>query len=115
MKTLNKDNFSNEFNNQEWNEIIDSTRNDVDYSIGQYMSTINNILDSHMPLKKLSSKQFKQRFKPWIRNDILNKIREKKGLNKLNLHEEDNREKRERLLDLLADSFEKYINIEKII
>jgi len=49
------------------------------------------------------------------RRQWINKIRQKKGLKDLNPNEETNNEKRERLLDLLADSFEKYINIEKII
>ena len=50
------------------------------------------------------------------RSQWINKIRQKKGLKKLNLKEEENNNnKRERLLDLLADSFEKNINIEKMI
>ena len=77
FKNLHKDNFVNEFNNQSWSEIINIERNDVDYSFQEYMSKIKNVLDSHIPLKKLSAKQFKQRFKPWISSDILNKIKEK--------------------------------------
>ena len=77
MKNLNKDNFKTEFNNQEWDEIINIERNDVDYSFAQYMTKTSDILDSHVPLRKLSAKQFKQRFKPWITNDILNKIKDK--------------------------------------
>ena len=38
MKNLNKDNFTTEFNNQEWDEIINIERNDVDYSFAQYMT-----------------------------------------------------------------------------
>ena len=77
MKHLNVGNFKTEFNNQRWNEIINIERNDVDYSLEQYMTKTNNILDLHIPLTKLSAKQFKQRFKPWITNDIQNKIKEK--------------------------------------
>ena len=83
-KNLNNDNLKNEFNRQDWGAIIDSSRNDVDHSLANYMAKLNGILDSHIPLKKLSSKQFKQRFKPWITNEVLNKIKEKnKVLNKL--------------------------------
>ena len=77
MKHLNVGYFKTEFNNQRWNEIINIERNDVDYSLEQYMAKTNTILDSHIPLKKISAKQFKQRFKPWITNDIQNKIKEK--------------------------------------
>ena len=45
----------------------------------------------------------------------LNQIREKKGLQKLKPSEGNNHNKREQLLDLLADSFEKNINIDNII
>ncbi len=49
------------------------------------------------------------------RRQWINKIRQKKGLKIINPKEENNNQKRERLLDLLADSFEENINIEKII
>ena len=45
----------------------------------------------------------------------INQIRQKKGLRNLNPNKENNNDKRERLLDLLADLFEKNINIEKVI
>ncbi len=50
------------------------------------------------------------------RRQWINKIRLKKGLNKQNINEDEkNSDRRERLLDLLTDSFEKNINIEKLI
>ncbi len=49
------------------------------------------------------------------RRQWINKIRQKKGLKKLNHNQESNLDKRERLLDLLADSFEKYITLDKLI
>ena len=49
------------------------------------------------------------------RRQWINKIRGKKGLKNLIPNEENNNDKRERLLDLLADSFEKNINFEKVI
>ena len=50
----------------------------------------------------------------WKRQWI-NKIRIKKGLKHLIPNEENSNKKRERLLDLLADSFEKNINLGKLI
>ena len=49
------------------------------------------------------------------RKQWINKIRQKKGLNKLNTNEEKNHDKREKLLDLLTDAFEKNINIDNLI
>ena len=45
----------------------------------------------------------------------INKIRQKKGLNKLNTKEDNNHDKREELLDLLTDAFEQNINIDTLI
>ncbi len=49
------------------------------------------------------------------REQWINKIRQKKGLNKLNANAEQNRDKREKLLDLLTDAFERNINIDNLI
>ena len=49
------------------------------------------------------------------RQQWINKIRQKKGLNKLNPNEDNNKNKRDRLLDLLTDSFAKNINIDNLI
>ena len=49
------------------------------------------------------------------RTQWINKIRELKGLNKKNTNEENNHKKRENLLDLLTDAFEKNINIDVLI
>ncbi len=49
------------------------------------------------------------------RRQWLNKIRQKKGLNHLKIIEENNIYKRESLLDLLTDAFEKNINLDKLI
>ena len=48
------------------------------------------------------------------RRQWINQIRQKKGLNKLG-HNAEKKNKKERLLDLLTDSFEKNINIERLI
>ena len=49
------------------------------------------------------------------RRQWINKIRQKKGLNHLRFDEENNNDKREKLLDLLTDVFEKNINIDILI
>ena len=49
------------------------------------------------------------------RSQWINKVREKKGLNKINTIEDRSHNKKEKLLDLLTDAFEKNINIDLII
>ncbi len=49
------------------------------------------------------------------RRQWINNVRKKKGLNSLKINEENNSNKREKLLDLLTDAFEKNINIDTLI
>ncbi len=49
------------------------------------------------------------------RRQWINKIRQKKGLNQLDINEESHINKREKLLDLLTDAFEENISIDKLI
>ena len=49
--------------------------------INLYEST-SKVIDEHMPLRKITNKEFKRRFKPWISNGILNSINRKNKLYK---------------------------------
>ena len=81
-KHFNMENFILEFENKNWDQIIDIDQNDVNYSMNNFITNFNEIMDKHMPLKKITQKEFKQRYKPWITNEILNKISIKTNLYK---------------------------------
>ena len=76
------------FDSNKYNEDL----NKIDWSIGdnedvhQYAANLIHIneqlLDIHAPFSKLSNKQLKQRDKPWIDREILNKIKTKNNLYK---------------------------------
>ena len=66
-----------DYQNIDWNEVIDTNKNDANVSMDNFLSKFNELLDFHAPLKKISHKQFKQKFKPWISTFILSKIDEK--------------------------------------
>ena len=55
--------------------------NNVNKSIENFRSKINNLLDKCMPLKKSSNREFKRTYKPWIINGILKSINRKDKLN----------------------------------
>ena len=76
-KHFNKENFTQDFQSLNWDEIIDLNTNDVDVSLENFLSKFNNILEKHMPLRKMTQREFKQKYKPWISNAILNKIADK--------------------------------------
>ena len=39
--------------------------------IENFLSEINKLLDKYMPLKKISNREFKRTYKPWITDGIL--------------------------------------------
>ena len=48
------------------------------------MEKINLLMDKYMPLRKVSNKEYKRRFKPWITDLILSKIHKRnKELSKM--------------------------------
>ena len=65
--------------NTDWNTLY---CNDVNTSFNNFLDRINNLLDTYMPLKKLSKKEFKQQYKPWITNGILKSIERKNKIYK---------------------------------
>ena len=77
IKKFIKEDFILDYNNINWVEVVDINRNDVNFSMENFLSKFNELLDTHMPLRKLTQKEFKQRYKPWISKNILTKITEK--------------------------------------
>jgi hypothetical protein len=41
------------------------------------MNKINELIDKHMPLSRISQREFKRKYKPWISNELLTKITSK--------------------------------------
>ena len=76
-RNFNGDALLTDFRNNNWDEVIDLDKRDVNLSLQNFFSKINNILDSHMPMRKITQREFKQKYKPWITNNILSKIRDK--------------------------------------
>ena len=62
----------------DWNSTI--VENNADLSFNQFLTKINKVIDQYMPLKKMSNREYKRRFKPWITNGILNSISRKNKL-----------------------------------
>ena len=83
MKNFKTDKFLCEYNLIDWDSIIDINAGDVNQSMENFLTKFNSILDNHAPLRKKTQKEYKQMFKPWINNAILEKIKNKnKILNK---------------------------------
>ena len=76
-KNFDRENFRLDFLDINWDEILDANRNDVNYSFSIFMEKINALVDKYMPLRKVTSKEYKRRFKPWINDEIMDKIRKR--------------------------------------
>ncbi len=51
-----------------WDEKV--TSSNANDSFNEFYNEIEVLLDKHLPYKKVSSKEYKRQFKPWITNGI---------------------------------------------
>ena len=59
---------------------------------------MNGLVDKYVPLEKITQKEFKRRYKPWINDNILKKIEEKNKIFKKHVKCKDTTRKKQ-LLD----------------
>ena len=69
-----------DFNQINWEQILCNENNDVNFSMNEYLSKIDSLLDTHVPIKKLSQKELKFPTKPWITQGLQNYIKKKNNL-----------------------------------
>ena len=56
FKNFSREDFLLDYLSINWDDVIDTDRNDVNYSMDNFLSNFNNILDVHMPLRKKTQK-----------------------------------------------------------
>ena len=78
LQNLDGENFFLDLLSIDWDDNIDE--NNVNTSFENFLSEINKLLDRYMPLKKISNREFKRTYKPWITDGILNSINRKDEL-----------------------------------
>ena len=64
-KQFDRENFLLDLLEIDWDSTLSCTKNDPNLSFKKFHSTITNLLDKYLPLKKITKQEFKQRFKPW--------------------------------------------------
>ena len=45
-----------DYHSVDWDEVIDINKNDVNFSMENFLLKFNKILDKHMPLRKFTQK-----------------------------------------------------------
>ena len=73
-KNLNNELFKSDLLKTNWESLLKTNLNDVNFSFEQFLLELNNLLDIHAPFK-YSKRNDKSRNKPWITNGIANSIR----------------------------------------
>ena len=64
----------------EWQETLQLTLHDVNHAMESLFAKINTLVDQYMPLKKISQKEYKRKFKPWVSDNILSRIKYKENI-----------------------------------
>ena len=81
-RNFSRDDFILDYLNIDWDSEMEIEKNDVDHSTEKFFSNMNNLIDKHMPIRKLSAKERKQKTHPWITPAIIAKINRKNELYK---------------------------------
>ena len=88
-KNFDRENFIYDYLDINWNEILQTNKNDVNTSLQIFLTKINELLDKYMPLRKMTKSEYKRKFKPWITDQILEKISNKNKLLKKSIKTKD--------------------------
>ena len=82
-KKFNVKQFEAEYDSIDWNLVLELDKNDIDSTMENYLNKMNSMLDKHAPIEKMTKREYKQSYKPWINNTILDMINQKHKLFKL--------------------------------
>ena len=91
--TFDQEKFVLDFFEINWKDTLNLKERNIDLSFDNFYNSINNLLDSHVPLKKLTKKQTKTMSKPWITHGILTSIKRRDKIHKLFIKSKDPLEK----------------------
>ena len=94
-KNFDRENFFLDLLSINWDEVIKLDLQDPNISFAEYYSTINNLIDKYMPLQKMTRKEVKLMFKPWITSDIRKAMKERDSLKYKFNHTKDQAKKSE--------------------
>lgn len=71
---FNKNNFVNNFSSIDWSKLSDDSLNTND-KFDVFYDKVSSYVHYHVPRRKLSKREIKLKFKPWISQEILKKMK----------------------------------------
>ena len=69
-KNFDREIFIYDYLDIDWDSIVEANKNNVNTSLQASLTKINQLPDKYMPLRKLTNKEYKRRFKPWISDNM---------------------------------------------
>ena len=78
-ENFNNQSFLQDFEKINWNQALQLNQNNVNITLENYLNTVNALINSNAPLKKLKKKQRKFQQKPQVTKGIQNAIEKKIG------------------------------------
>ena len=100
MKQFVKDDFISDISNVDFTLLTETERNNPNEAFNSFEIKINTIIEKHMPLKKLSQRELKQKIKPWITVAIQKSMKRRDKLYKKYIKAKN--------VEIKKDYFEKY-------
>ena len=94
-KKFDRENLLLDLLDNDWSSVIKLEREDPNYSFNLYENTLNTLIDKYIPLRKITQKELKQQYKPWITNAILRSINAREKLYKKFIKAKDEKAKRD--------------------
>ena len=94
-KNFDRENFLLDLLDIDWSSVIKLEREDPNYSFNLYENTLNSLIDKYIPLRKITQKELKQQYKPWITNDMLRSINAREKLYKKFIKAKDEKAKKD--------------------
>ena len=79
-KNFNREQFILEYLEINWDQELEAEKNDANHSTDKFFAKMDDLLDKHLPLRKMTQKEYKKRLKPWIDDEILNLINRKNNI-----------------------------------
>ena len=81
-KNFNSENFTQEFQQIEWSSILKLHCNDPNLAFEGFKTTVDNLVNTYLPKRKMTKKEIKQKEKPWITLEIQKLIQQREKLHK---------------------------------
>ena len=77
FRDFNKENVLSDMRNIDWQYLLDIQKINPNLSIEKFLTKMSQLMDKHVPLKKLSQQEILQKDKPWITKGLIASIKKK--------------------------------------